>query len=115
MVVSEKRDSLDLPLFAVKTLLRTYIDGCATRRVVALRRRIFKWKKGFANLILGLFFHSRALPQPPSRDTIPLSSVINVKILGLAPVISVIYFTVLLYIQHGTRCAKFVTGEEICQ
>jgi hypothetical protein len=37
-----------------------------------LRRHIFKRKKGFANLSLGLIYHSKALPQPPSRDTIPL-------------------------------------------
>jgi hypothetical protein len=37
-----------------------------------VRRRIFKQKKGFANLSLGLNYHSKALPQPPSRDTVPL-------------------------------------------
>jgi hypothetical protein len=50
--------------------------GCATRRAVALRRRIFKRKKGFAKLSLGLIYHSKALPQPPSRDTVPLISLI---------------------------------------
>jgi hypothetical protein len=50
-----------------------YIDGCATRRAVALKRRIFNQKKGFANLSLGLNYHSKALPQPPSRDTVPLN------------------------------------------
>jgi plasmid maintenance system killer protein len=29
-------------------------------------------EKGFVNLSLGLIYHSKALPQPPSRDTIPL-------------------------------------------
>jgi hypothetical protein len=47
--------------------------GYATRRAVALKRPIFKRKKWFANLSLGLIYHSKALPQPPSRDTIPLS------------------------------------------
>jgi hypothetical protein len=42
-------------------ITRLYIDEYATRRPVALRRRIFKQKKGVANL-----------PRPPSRDTIPL-------------------------------------------
>jgi hypothetical protein len=37
-----------------------------------LKRPIFKRKKEFANLSLGLIYHSKALPQPPSRDTIPL-------------------------------------------
>jgi hypothetical protein len=37
-----------------------------------LKRPIFKRKKGFANLSLGLIYHSKALPQPASRDTIPL-------------------------------------------
>jgi hypothetical protein len=53
-------------------ITRFYINGCATRRAVALRRRIFKQKKWFANLSLGLNYHSKALPQPPSRDTVPL-------------------------------------------
>jgi hypothetical protein len=38
-----------------------------------LKRPIFKRKKGFVNLNLGLIYHSKALPQPPSRDTVPLS------------------------------------------
>jgi hypothetical protein len=50
-----------------------FLHRCATRRAVALRRRIFKPKKGFANLSLGLIYHSKALSQPPSRDTVPLS------------------------------------------
>jgi hypothetical protein len=37
-----------------------------------LKRPIFKKKKGFANLCLGLIYHPKALPQPPSRDTVPL-------------------------------------------
>jgi hypothetical protein len=32
-----------------------YNDGCSTVPSVALRRAIFKWKKGFANLSLGLY------------------------------------------------------------
>jgi hypothetical protein len=55
-------------------MTRFYIDGRATRRAVALKRPIFKRKKGFANLSLGLIYHSKALPQPPSRDTVPLIS-----------------------------------------
>jgi hypothetical protein len=51
---------------------QVHIDGCAARRAVALKRPIFKRKKGFANLSLGLIYHSKAFPQPPSRDTIPL-------------------------------------------
>jgi hypothetical protein len=54
-------------------ITRFYIDGRATRRAVALRRPIFKRNKGFANLSLGLNYHSKALHRPPSRDTIPLS------------------------------------------
>jgi hypothetical protein len=53
-------------------ITRFYIDGCATQRAVALKRPIFKRKKGFANLSLGLIYHSKALPQPPSHDTVPL-------------------------------------------
>jgi hypothetical protein len=59
--------------FAWQFFSEKEIDGCATRRAVALRRQIFKQKKGFANLSLGLNYHSKALPQPPSRDTVPLS------------------------------------------
>jgi hypothetical protein len=35
-----------------------------------LKWPIFKRKKGFANLSLGLIYHSKALPQSPSRDTV---------------------------------------------
>jgi hypothetical protein len=31
-----------------------HIDGCSTVQTVALRRAIFKQKKGFATIILGL-------------------------------------------------------------
>jgi hypothetical protein len=51
---------------------QAYKDGCANRRGVALIRPIFKRKNGFANLSLGLIYHSKALPQPTSHDTIPL-------------------------------------------
>jgi hypothetical protein len=49
-----------------------YIYGGTTLWTVALKRPIFKRKKGFANLSLGLIYHSKALPQPPSRDIVPL-------------------------------------------
>jgi hypothetical protein len=48
-----------------------YIVGCTTVRTVALRRPIYKWKKGFATISLGLIYHSMALSQPPSGDTVP--------------------------------------------
>jgi hypothetical protein len=35
---------------------------------------MFKRKKGFPNLSLGRIYHSKALPQPPSRDTVPLTA-----------------------------------------
>jgi hypothetical protein len=57
-------------------ITRFYIDGCATRQAVALRQRIFKRKKGFANISLGLIYHSKALSQPPSRNTIPLTIIV---------------------------------------
>jgi hypothetical protein len=50
-----------------------YIYRGTTLWTVALKRPIFKRKKVFANLSLGLIYHSKALPQPPSRDTVPLS------------------------------------------
>jgi hypothetical protein len=54
---------------------------------VALKRPIFKRKKGFVNLSLGLIYHSKALPQPPSRDTIPLiTRSLQIKQLVKAPV-----------------------------
>jgi hypothetical protein len=62
----------NLSTIPLDLITRFYIDGRSTRRAVALRWRIFKRKKGFANLSLGLIYHSKALPQPPSRDTIPL-------------------------------------------
>jgi hypothetical protein len=32
---------------------------------------IFKWKKGFATISLGIFYRSMVLSQPPSCDTVP--------------------------------------------
>jgi hypothetical protein len=49
------------------------IDKCATVRSVVLRQAIFKRKKGFATISLGLIYHSMVLSQPPSHDTVPLS------------------------------------------
>jgi hypothetical protein len=73
--ISSSESKLDAEPQQIPPDLRTrfYIDGRSTRRAVALKRPIFKRKKGFANLSLGLIYHSKALPQPPSRDTIPLS------------------------------------------
>jgi hypothetical protein len=34
---------------------------------------IFKRKKGFATISLGIIYHSIALSQPPSRGTVPLN------------------------------------------
>jgi hypothetical protein len=49
-----------------------YIYKCATLWTVALKRPIFKRKNVFANLSYGLFYDSKALSQPRSRDTVPL-------------------------------------------
>jgi hypothetical protein len=59
-------------------ITRFYIDGCATLRAEALRQRIFKQKKGFVNHSLGLISHLKALPQPPSRDTVPLMTKLSI-------------------------------------
>jgi hypothetical protein len=77
--ISSSESKLDAETWQIPPDLRTcfYIDGCATRRAVALRRRIFKQKKGFANLSLGLNYHSKAFPQPPSRDTVPLRQYVD--------------------------------------
>jgi hypothetical protein len=64
-------------------ITRFYIDGRTTRRAVALRRWIFKRKKWFANHSLGLIYRSKALPQPPSRDTVPLTQYLWHKIFTL--------------------------------
>jgi hypothetical protein len=37
---------------------------------------IFKWKEGFATNSLGIIYHSIALSQPPSRDTVPLNATV---------------------------------------
>jgi hypothetical protein len=50
-----------------------YIDGCGTLRTVALRRPIFKPKKGSATISLGLNYCSMGLSQPPFRDTVPFN------------------------------------------
>jgi hypothetical protein len=48
------------------------IYGSTAQWTVALQRPIFKRKKGFVNLSLGLICYSIASSQPPSRDTVPL-------------------------------------------
>jgi hypothetical protein len=42
---------------------------------IALRWAIFKRKKGFVTISLGLIYHSMVLSQSPSRDTAPLNCV----------------------------------------
>jgi hypothetical protein len=49
-----------------------HINGCSTVWTVALRRLIFKRKKGFATISLILIYHS--IPQLPFCDTFPLTS-----------------------------------------
>jgi hypothetical protein len=48
------------------------IDGCATLWTITLKRPIFKQKKGFANISLGLNYCSMGSCWPRSRDTVPL-------------------------------------------
>jgi hypothetical protein len=50
-----------------------YMYGSTAQWTVALKRLIFKWKKVFANLGLGLIYYSIATSQSPSHDTVPLS------------------------------------------
>jgi hypothetical protein len=49
------------------------MDALPTVRTVDLRRAIFKRKKEITTIFLGLIYHSMALSQPQSRDTVPLS------------------------------------------
>jgi hypothetical protein len=49
------------------------IDGCAILWTVALKRPIFKQKKGFANISLGLNYCSMGSSWQRSRDTVPLT------------------------------------------
>jgi hypothetical protein len=51
-----------------------YINGCVTLWTVALRRQIFKQKKGFATISLGLKYCSMGSTQSPSCDTVPLAA-----------------------------------------
>jgi hypothetical protein len=44
---------------------------------VALKRATFKQKKGRATISLGLFLYSTASSQPPSRDIVPLKTVLR--------------------------------------
>jgi hypothetical protein len=55
------------------------IDGCATLWTVALKRPIFKWKKGFANISLGLNYCSMCSSWPWSRDTVPLNNLQRIR------------------------------------
>jgi hypothetical protein len=50
------------------------IDGGATLWTVALKRPIFKRKKGFANISLGLNYCYMGSSWPRSRDTVPLNT-----------------------------------------
>jgi hypothetical protein len=56
-----------------------YIDGCGTLRTIALRRPIFKQKKGSVTKSLGQNYCSRGSSQSPSRDTVPLSLIYEIK------------------------------------
>jgi hypothetical protein len=51
------------------------IDGYTTLWAVALKRPIFKQKKGFVNISLGLNFCSIDSSWPRSHDTVPLRKV----------------------------------------
>jgi hypothetical protein len=42
-----------------------------TGRTVALKRPIFKQKKGYATIGLGLNYHFMGSSQPPPRDSVP--------------------------------------------
>jgi hypothetical protein len=48
------------------------------QQTAALKRPIFKRKKGFANLSLGLIYYSIASSQQPSRDTVHLKLNIDI-------------------------------------
>jgi hypothetical protein len=48
------------------------INGCATLWTIALKWPIFKRKKGFANISLGLNYCSMGTSWPRSHDTVPL-------------------------------------------
>jgi hypothetical protein len=54
-----------------------HIDGCGTLRTVALRRPIFRQKKGSAAISLGLNFCSMGSSHSLSRDTVPLTVSVN--------------------------------------
>jgi hypothetical protein len=52
---------------------------------IALRWVIFKRKKGFATISLGIIYQSIALSEPPSCDTVPLSCGLRSEYLALLP------------------------------
>jgi hypothetical protein len=56
--------------------VRIRLDLDLFDRIRILQQPIFKRKKGFTNLSLGLIYYrySTASSQPPSRDTVPLTS-----------------------------------------
>jgi hypothetical protein len=58
----------------IRRIWRTnlYIEGCSIVRTVALWWAVFKRKKGFPVICLGLIYHSMVLLQLPPRDTVPL-------------------------------------------
>jgi hypothetical protein len=50
-------------------------DALLYVQAVALIRAIFKRKKVFTTISLGLIYHYMAISQPPSRETVPLTFV----------------------------------------
>jgi hypothetical protein len=64
-----------IPVVANPPDLRSLIlhlwKHCTAQQTVALKRPIFKRKKGFAYLSLGLIYYFIASSQPPSRVTVP--------------------------------------------
>jgi hypothetical protein len=76
-----------------------YIDECATVRTVALRGAFLK--KGLATFILGLIYHSMALSQLQSRDTVHLNERQFESHLGLEKLAPLLDLTYCIYLLHS--------------
>jgi hypothetical protein len=90
------------------------INGCATLWTVALKRPIFKRKKGFATISLRLNNCTMGSSWPRSRDTVPLITYCNLVYIYLGVGLSEVnaaykIFKIPEYLLHNVRDVNSIT------
>jgi hypothetical protein len=73
---------------------------------VALKRPIFKQKKGFANLSFGLLLCSEALSQPWSRDTVPLTWSLLICLFWMSRPFWILYYSIPIPTTQTTQTTQ---------